>query len=148
MKLEPDHLRVQNETFADDIALVFENSNFVADLGIKLLACGVGSCASELVVTPRHLQHTGVVHAGVLATLLDNTAGAAAYTLMPRETNPVTLEFKLNLLRPASGERLECRASVLKAGKQFTVVESELYNLSGESSKLAAKASVTIVGLG
>ncbi len=93
---------------------------------------------------PRHLQQNGFIHAGVQTTLADHAAGAAAVTLVAEGQTVLTLEFKVNLLRPARSERLLCRAEVLKAGRQATVVESEVFGYESGERRLYSKASVTM----
>lgn len=68
----------------------------------------------------------------------------AAYSLAPVGVNVLTIEFKINLLRPGIGERFTCEAQVLKPGRRFTVVESEVIAHSEGSEKLVCKAMVTI----
>jgi len=87
------------------------------------------------------------VHAGVLATVADHTAGAAGSTLLAADEYVLTAEFKINLLRAARGERLVCRAQVLKPGRILTVVESEVFSVTDEAPTLVAKASVTLAVL-
>lgn len=114
------------------------------DVGIVYEDCGAGWCRSSLTVAARHKQHSGVVHAGVLATMADNTAGGAAFTIAPADINVLTIEFKINLLRPGIGERLTCHAQVLKPGRLFTIVESEVFAHHEGNEKLVCKATVTI----
>ena len=102
----------------------FAAASFVGDLGIRPLDCGPGWVEAGLDILPRHAQQNGFIHAGVQATLADHAAGAAAATLVEEGQTVLTLEFKLNLLRPALCQRLLCRAEVLKAGHQVTVVEA------------------------
>ena len=64
-------------------------------------------------------------------------------TLEPGE-GYTTVEFKLNLLRPALCETLLCRAEVLKPGKQISVVEAEVFALQDGKKRLFSKATVTI----
>ncbi len=123
---------------------IFEASHFTKEVGIVLLEAARGRCRTELTIETRHLQHSQVVHAGVLATMADQTAGGAAYSTAPPGTNPLTIEFKLNLLRPAAGQKLVCEAEVLKSGRLISVVESEVWAITGDQSKLVAKATVTI----
>lgn len=126
----------------------FARAAFVMDVGIRPLDCGPGWCEAELVLAPRHLQHTQVAHAGVITTLADHTAGAAAQTLAAPGEYVLTVEFKQNLLRPASfanqGERLLCRATVLKPGRAFHVAESEVFLVKGEVRTLVAKMTATL----
>lgn len=122
----------------------FREAAFLGDLGIRFVDCGSGWCESELALAPRHLQHTGLVHAGVQATIADHTAGAAAMSLTPAESYVLTAEFKIHLLRPGKGEKLVCRAQVLKPGRQFHVVESEVHALDGDRRTLVSKLSATM----
>ncbi|MGO4306165.1 PaaI family thioesterase [Cupriavidus sp. RAF12] len=112
----------------------FRQAAFVSEVGIRLVDCGPAWCESELMVTPRHLQHGGVVHAGVQATMADHTAGAAATTILETGRHVVTAEFKINLLRAVRSDRLRCRADVLKSGRSIIVVEADVFaDVHGEA---------------
>jgi uncharacterized protein (TIGR00369 family) len=129
------------------IDTVFSAAPFVAHLGIELENLGEGWCEAALPLQDWHLQQTGVVHAGVLATLADHCAGAAASTQLAEGEFVVTAEFKINLLRGARGERLCCRAEVLKRGSTLTVVESQVYAESAGRRELVAKLNATMAVL-
>ncbi len=123
---------------------IFKQAPFIADLGLELKDAGSGWCETDLQIQPKHLQQDGFVHAGVLATMADHTAGAAAGTLALDGDSVLTIEFKINLLRPAKGECLHCRGEVLKAGKNITVAESQVHCVCRDESTLVAKATVTL----
>jgi len=125
----------------------FSAAPFVAHLGIELESLGDGWCEAALRLQDWHLQQTGVAHAGVLATLADHCAGAAATTQLAEDELVVTVEFKINLLRGARGERLHCRAEVLKRGTTLTVVESQVYAESAGRRDLVAKLNATMAVL-
>lgn len=125
----------------------FSEAAFLSDLGITLVDFGPGWCETSLRIEPRHLQHTGIIHAGVQATIADHTAGAAAMSVTPALEFILTVEFKIHLLRAGSGERLLCRAQVLKPGKAFHVVESEVYAFAGDKKTLISKLSGTMAVL-
>lgn len=128
-----------------EVKRIFDTCPFVVDLGLTLESIGAGEASTVLTLEPRHLQQDGYVHAGVHATLADHTAGAAAATLIPEGHLVLTAEFKINLLRPARGERLVCRARVLKPGRRFSVVESEVFaEVSASEPILVSKAMATI----
>ena len=117
---------------------------FITDLGILFQSLEPGGAKSTLELKERHLQQDGFVHAGVQATIADHTAGAAAATLVAEGQIVLTAEFKINLLRPARGERLVCRSKVLKAGRTLIVVESEVSCCSAGRESLVSKAIATI----
>jgi uncharacterized protein (TIGR00369 family) len=122
----------------------FRDAPFIAHLGLELEALSPGWCEARLEVQPWHLQQTGVVHAGVIATLADHCAGAAATTLLAPGEFVVTAEYKINLLRGARGERLHCRAEVLKPGQSLSVVEASVYAERDGKRELVAKLSATM----
>jgi uncharacterized protein (TIGR00369 family) len=75
----------------------FQDAPFIAHLGAVLEQLGTGWCEASLVLQPWHLQQTGVAHAGVIATLADHCAGAAASTQLVADQFVVSVEFKINL---------------------------------------------------
>ena len=128
----------------DEVSRIFANAPFIADLGIRLESSGPGACTTVLPLERRHLQQDGYVHAGVQATIADHTAGAAAASLVKEGQYVLSAEFKINLLRAARGERLVCRAKVLKAGSQLIVAESEVFCVASGEERLVSKATVTL----
>jgi len=131
-------------THSDEIRRIFSEAPFIAHLGIELDSVGEGSCTTSLVLADRHLQQDGLVHAGVHATMADHTAGVAAATLLRERQLVLTVEFKINLLKAARGERLLCRAQVLKPGSRFSVVEAEVWCRQGDQEELVSKMTATI----
>jgi len=134
----------RNPAYREAVGGIFLSARFVQDLGIELASADPGRCESVLAVAGRHLQQDGFVHAGVIATMADHTAGGAANTLVAAEETVLSAEFKINLLRPAAGPRLRCRAAVLKAGRTLIVAESEVFAEAPEGPRLVAKALVTL----
>lgn len=90
-------------------------------------------------------QQGGVLHAGIVAAVLDSACGYAALTLMPEDAEVVSVEFKLNLLAPAKGERIVARARVRKAGKTLTVCDADGYAVTGSEEKLVATMTGTMM---
>ncbi len=112
--------------YADFVRSIFYRAAFVRDLAIELVDVGPGWCEAAMPITPRLLQQDGFVHAGVTATLADHTAGGAAGSLVGEEETVLTSEYQIHFLRAAKGERLTCRAAVLKAGAMLMVSEAEV----------------------
>ncbi len=130
--------------FREHVRAIFERAPFIGDLGVVLSDLGPGWCESILRIAPKHLQQDGYIHAGVQATIADHTAGGAAGTVAKAGDLVLTVEFKINLLRPALGDRLRCRATVLRDGRTITVVESEVFARKDAEEKLVSKAMVTL----
>ena len=119
----------------------------MAHLGARLKSIEPGVCEIELPFRPELTQQHGFFHAGVVATLLDNTGGYAAFSLMPQGTSVLTVEFKLNRLAPASGDLLVARSSVLKPGKTLTVCRGEAWVQKGGDTKTCAACQMTIMAM-
>ncbi len=135
---------MRNPDFRREVERVFYKAPFVRDLGFSLESFEAGRCETSVRLQEKHLQQDGYVHAGVQATLADHSAGSAAATLLAEGQIILTAEFKINLLRAAKGERLHCRAWVLKPGGSLIIAESEVFCLKGESAELVSKATVTL----
>ncbi|MBK9133440.1 MAG: PaaI family thioesterase [Betaproteobacteria bacterium] len=123
----------------------FAASPFMVDLGVEPVAISEGRVTTVLPIAHRHLQHTGQVHAGVMATIADHTMGAAGQTLAAEGFWIITAELKTSLLRPGKGERLVCEAWVVKPGRMLTFTEAEVYaEAAGGQRTLVMKASATM----
>ena len=122
----------------------FARSPFMVDLGVEPTGVGEGTVSTELPIAKRHLQHTGQVHAGVMAAMADHSMGSAAQTLAPAGHWAITAELKTSQLRPGKGERLVCEAKVIKAGRNLSFTESEVYAESQGQRTLVMKASATM----
>jgi len=120
---------------------------FPAACGLEAEEVGEGSFVSRLQLGRDHVQQDGFVHAGVMATMADHTAGYAAYTVVSEEMRILTVEFKINYFRPASGEAVVCRSSVISLGRRIIVAESEVFSVSRSQEARVAKALVTLMAV-
>jgi uncharacterized protein (TIGR00369 family) len=120
---------------------------FVGYCGFFADTVRYGFFESGLRVEDRHCQQDGFVHAGVMATMADHTAGYAAFTMVPETHQILTIEFKINFLRAASGNGLACRARVIRGGTRLLVAESEVFDIRDAGETLAAKAMVTLMAV-
>ena len=127
----------------------FAEAPFVHENGIRLDACAPGRVESSVELTPHHFQHTGVPHAGLMATLADHTSGAAAISMAAPGELILTAEFKISLLRAIVAKKLHCRAEVVRPGSQLCFVEASVEAETADGTrKLVARASVTLAVLG
>lgn len=124
-----------------------EANAFFHYLGMEFLSCGQGFCEIKLKLAPHHLQHTGVVHSGVIAALADQTAAAAALSLLAADKTLVVADFNMQFLRAARGDFLLCRGSVLKPGRTLCFVEAEIFAFQAETKVQVAKFSGTMASV-
>ncbi len=123
------------------------SQGFIADLGIEAVQYRKGYLESRLKILSRHRQQDQYIHAGVLATMADHTAGYAAYSLVADDFRILTIEFKINFFRPAYGQGLVCKSRILHQGGKVLVGESEVYDQQPEGDILAAKATITLMAV-
>lgn len=90
-------------------------------------------------------QQHGFLHAGMLATAMDSACGYAAFTLMAPGDAVLTIEFKINLLAPALGDRFRAQGRVVKPGRTISVCEGHAYAIVGSEEKLIATMSCTLM---
>ncbi len=126
------------------IRRIFEAVPFLRHLGIRLVDLGPGWAETALVVGPHLGQAEGFVHAGAVATMADHTCGTAAGTLTRAGQTVLTVEFRIQLLRPATGESLRCRAEILRAGSRLSFAEARVHASAGGEEKLVAAFSSTL----
>jgi uncharacterized protein (TIGR00369 family) len=90
-------------------------------------------------------QQNGFLHAGSIAAVADSACGYAALTLMPAEADVLSVEFKMNMLAPATGDAILAQAEVIRAGKTIMVCRADVYSLSGDAEKLVAVMQGTMI---
>ncbi|MDI4238713.1 PaaI family thioesterase [Bradyrhizobium sp. Arg237L] len=118
---------------------------FMNHVGAELSELARGTCTIEVGRRPELLQQHGLFHGGVTAFLVDNATTIAAATT--RGQAALTAEYKLNLLSPASGDRLICRARVIKPGRQVAVVAADVFCVIDGKEKHTATALASIAML-
>ena len=111
----------------------------------KITHISPGELHLEAPFDERFTQQDGFLHAGIVTTLMDSACGFAAYTLMPADSRVLSVEFKVNLLNPAQGERFRAEGRVIKPGKTLTVCEGRLFSLSDAGEKLVAAMQATMI---
>jgi len=99
----------------------------MALIGAQLTRVEPGLIEITLPYRAELAQQHGYLHAGIVTTIADSACGYAAYSLMPPNSEVLSVEFKVNLLRPAKGEMFSAVAEVVKAGKTLTVVRADVF---------------------
>lgn len=125
----------------------FNRQGFMHHLGARMNDVVPGYVELEVEFGDALSQHHGYFHGAVVAALADVASGYAAISLMEPDSSGVTVEFKLNLVTAADGERLVARGSVLKPGRTLTVCQSNVFSVTGDSETLCATALGTFMAL-
>lgn len=118
-------------------------TGFPSFCGFEVIRIQFGAMETKLKICQEHLQQDGFVHAGVLATLADHTAGYASFSTVSEHYRILTIEFKMNYFKPCTGELAVCKAKVINNGKKIKVVESEIFSYNKDIEKLVAKGTFT-----
>jgi uncharacterized protein (TIGR00369 family) len=116
-------------------------------LGARLAEVRPGYCAIELPYREELTQQHGYVHAGIVSAIADSAGGYAGFTLFPEDASVLTVEYKLNLLAPAVGERLVAQAQVVKPGRTLAITRGEVYALAGGKRTLCTIMQQTLIVL-
>lgn len=123
----------------------FARQGLIDTLNGKIAHISPGELHIEAPFDERFTQQDGFLHAGVVTTLMDSACGYAAYTLMPAGSRVLSVEFKINFLNPALGERFRAEGRVAKSGKTISVCEGKLFALQNEQEKLVAMMQATMI---
>lgn len=135
-----------SEQRADFLKTDYERG-FIKFCGFKAVHAEWGRFSSRVEINPEHRQQDGFIHAGVMATMADHTAGYSAFTTVPDDVQILTIEFKVNFLRPAFGDALVCHSRVIREGRQIIVSESEVFDERNGNEHPVAKAMVTLMAV-
>ena len=134
---DPGYAQRVRESFARQGAMTL--------IGAEMTELAPGYCAISIRPKPEILQQHGYVHAGIVATVVDSAGGYAGFTLFPADSSVLTVEFKLNLLAPAIGDRLVAEGFVIKPGRTLAITRGEVHAESGGKRTLVALMQQTLI---
>jgi uncharacterized protein (TIGR00369 family) len=138
----------KDPNFADRVRASFARQRMMQTLGVEIARLAPGEIELTMPYGVAFTQQHGFIHAGVMATVLDSACGYAAFSLMPADAAVLTVEFKINLLAPAKGERFLFRAQVVKPGRTLTVSDGRAFAVEdGGSEKLIATMNGTLMAV-
>lgn len=136
---------VRNSLFERDVRNTFAQQTFMRMIGAEITRVSAGAVEISLPCSDDLLQHHGYLHGAVIAAIVDTACGCSALTLMPPSSSVLTVEYKINFLAPAAGERIVARGRVLKAGRRLTVCSGEALAVVDGKEKLVAALVATMV---
>ena len=131
--------------YAQRVRDSFERQGAMRLIGARLAEVAPGYCAIALTPRAEISQQHGYVHAGIVGAIVDSAGGYAGFTLFPEDASVLTVEFKLNLLAPAAGERLIAEGFVVKPGRTLAVTRGEVHAERGGTRTLVALMQQTLM---
>ena len=137
----------QDPGFAARVRASFARQGAMATIGASLTEIEAGRVVIELPWQQKLTQQHGFLHAGMVAAALDSACGYAASSLMSADVGILTIEYKINLLAPAQGERFRMEGTVVKAGRTITVAEGRAFAVTEGRDKLIATMGATLMAV-
>ncbi len=134
-----------NPDFAARVRASFNRQSAMGLIGAELTVVEPGRVTIELPVRDDLGQQHGFVHGGVVGMIADSAGGYSAFTLMPADASVLTVEYKVNMLAPALGERLIARGEVVKPGRTLSIVRADVYALAAGRQTLIAAMQQTLM---
>ncbi len=129
------------------IGASFKRQGFMNYLHAEIVQAEPGCVTIEAPFRLELTQQHGFFHAGVTGAIADTAGGYAGFSLFPPDSTVLTVEFKINLLAPAKGDRLRAIGKVIKPGRTLTVCELKVYAIDGTREVLCACGQQTLICL-
>ena len=136
-----------NPSFAREVNDSFARQSIMSLIDARLTRVEPGQVDITLPFRGDLTQQNGYLHAGVITTIADSACGYAAYSLMPPNSEVLSIEFKINLLRPGKGESFVARAEVIRPGKTVTAVRADVFAVNLGNELLIATLQGTMMCL-
>lgn len=131
--------------FAERMRDSFNRQPAMHLIGAAITTVEPGYCEVSLPVAEKVTQQHGFVHGGIVGMIADSAAGYAAFSLMPADASPLTVEYKINMLNPAHGETIVARARVVKSGRTLVVTQVDVFALRDGAEVHCATMQQTLI---
>jgi uncharacterized protein (TIGR00369 family) len=137
-----------NPSFEANVRDSFSQQTAMTTIGAQLITVEPGVVEIMIPYRADLTQQHGYLHGGIITTIADTACGYAAYTLMPEDSEVLSVEFKVNLLRPAKGMSFVATAEVIKSGRTLTVARADVVSVDeAEKRELIATMQATMICL-
>ncbi len=144
----PPAFEPRDPDFVPRVRASFQRQAAMDTLGATLESVEAGRVVIGLPFSARLTQQHGFLHAGMVATALDSACGYAGATLMPAEAGVLTIEFKINLMAPAAGQRFRMVGQVVKPGRTVSFTEGQAWAIDDQGGeKLIASMTATLMAV-
>ena len=133
--------------FAGRVQSSFDRQAFMRTIGARLVSIESGEVVIEWSYSKELTQQHGFLHAGVIAAVADSACGYAALTLMSRDAAVMSVEFKVNLMKPAAGETFRAIGKVVRSGRTLTVCSAEVRAYASGNESIIALMQGTMMAV-
>jgi uncharacterized protein (TIGR00369 family) len=133
--------------YVDRVRASFGRQTVMETIGAEMTHIAPGAVEIAMPYRADLAQQHGFLHAGIITTIVDSACGYAALTLMPADTGILTVEYKVNFIAPAAGERFIARGRVTKPGRTLTVCTGDVFALQGGEEHLVATMLTTMMAI-
>ncbi|MDM8525320.1 PaaI family thioesterase [Desulfococcaceae bacterium HSG8] len=137
-----------NPEYIRELIHIVNNSPYPSHMSMRLAAIDIDSANIDLETGQCHLQPYGIVHGGVLATLIDTATFWAAFMRIPEDAGLVNIDLKLNYLRPVTSGRLKALGQAIRSGRTVSYAEARVSDENGELIAHGTSTLMTIPGKG
>jgi uncharacterized protein (TIGR00369 family) len=137
----------QDPDFEARVRRSFALQRVMETIGARLARVAPGEVDVELSFRDDLTQQNGFLHAGIVSTVLDSACGYAAFTLMPADAGVLSIEFKVNLLAPARGERVIARGRVVRAGRTISVCTADAFAIQDGAERHVSTMTATLMAV-
>ena len=138
----------RNPLFANEVERSFAKQPIMNLIGARLTLVEPGKVEITLPYRADLTQQHGYVHAGIITPIADSACGYAAFSLMPARSEVLSVEFKINLLRPAQGVSFIARAEVIRSGRTLSVARADVFGITESNEReLVATMQATLICL-
>lgn len=147
MRPEAPIFQPKDAHYAERVRASFARQQAMTLIGAEMTVVEPGYTEIHLAHRPEITQQHGFIHGGVVGMIADSAAGYAANTLTAADTSVLTVEYKLNLIAPADGERLVARGEVIKPGRTLIITRAEVFAIKNAQWTLCALMQQTIMAM-
>ena len=147
MRSEMPQFQPRDPNYAERVRASFRLQHAMSLIGAEMALVEPGYVEIHLPHKAEITQQHGFIHGGVVGMIADSAAGYAANTLTAADTSVLTVEYKMNLVAPADGQRLVARGEVVRPGRTLIVTRADVYAIRDEQWTLCAIMQQTIMAM-
>ena len=138
-------LQAATDDFEARVRESFGKQGMMTHMGAEVVAVRPGFCELELPRGDQVLQQHGLFHGGAIAAMADVAGGYAAFSLFEPDDGILTVEFKVNCIAAARGDKLVARGEVVRPGRTLTVTRGKVIAVDGEKRTVCALMQQTLM---